>query len=136
VDPEETALLEKKPPNLGFPGDTSADRASVEEYEADRMELHVSTKTPGMLVLGEVYYPAWKAYVDGEPVPLYRADHLFRAVPVPAGEHTVELRYESWTLRLGTAISLLTGLVLAALFVARMRPPRGGAKPTPTADAP
>ena len=136
VDPEETALLEGEPPNLGFPDDTSSNRASVEEYEADRMELLAFTKTPGLLVLGEVYYPAWKAYVDGEPVPLYRADHLLRAVPVPAGEHTVELRYESWTLRLGTAISLLTGLVLTTLLVARMRPPRGGTKPTPTADAP
>ena len=136
VDPLATALLEDEPPKLGSPGDTSADRAPVEEYEADRMEVRTSTNAPGLLVLGEVYYPAWKAYVDGEPVPLYRADHLLRAVPVPAGEHAVELRYESWTLRLGTAISLLTGLALAALLVARIRLPRRDAKPAPTADAP
>ena len=58
--------------------------------------------------------------MDGEPAPLYRADHLFRAVPVPAGEHTVELRYESRSLRAGTAISLLTVLALLALTAARL----------------
>ncbi len=82
--------------------------------------MKTTTGAPGLLMLSEVYYPAWKAYVDGEPAPLYRADHLFRAVPVPAGEHTVELRYESRSLRVGTAISLLTVLALLALAAARL----------------
>ena len=85
-----------------------------------------------MLVLSEVYYPAWKAYIDGRPAPIYRADHLLRAIPVPAGEHMVELRYESWTLRVGTAVSLLTGLMLVALTLARIRRPRKGANETST----
>ena len=35
------------------------------------------------------------------------ADHVLRAVPVPAGEHTVELRYESSPLRIGLALIAL-----------------------------
>ena len=46
------------------------------------------------------------------------ADHVLRAVPVPAGEHTVELRYESSPLRIGLAISLISCLALIALAVA------------------
>ena len=57
------------------------------------MELESITRAPGLLVLGEVYYPAWKAYVDGESAPVYLTDHLFRSVRIPAGEHTVELHY-------------------------------------------
>jgi uncharacterized membrane protein YfhO len=110
--------LEDPPPGLAQPADPSADKASVTEYEADRIELNTTTGAPGLLMLGEVYYPAWKAYVDGEPAPLYRADHLFRAVPIPEGEHTIELRYESRALNAGTAISLLTALVLLALAAA------------------
>jgi len=120
VDPLETALLEDPPTGLAEPDDPSADRASIAGYEPDRIELETTTGAPGLLMLGEVYYPAWKAYVDGEPAPLHRADHLFRAVPVPAGEHTVELRYESRSLRAGTAISLLTVLALLALAAARL----------------
>jgi uncharacterized membrane protein YfhO len=102
---------------MSQPEDPSADRVSITEYGADSMELESTTGAPGLLVLGEVYYPAWKAYVDGEPAPVYLTDHLLRSVPIPAGEHTVELRYESWTLWAGMAISLVTLTVLVALAV-------------------
>jgi hypothetical protein len=118
VDPRRTALLERPPPDLVRPEDASADRASVTAYEADRIRLRTSSGASGLLMLSEAYYPAWKAYVDGRPVPLYVADHVLRAVPVPAGEHTVELRYESSPLRIGLAISLFSYLALIALAVA------------------
>ncbi|MBA2440880.1 MAG: YfhO family protein [Rubrobacter sp.] len=120
VDPLQTALLEEPPPELESPEGTSGDRASVEGYGAHSMEVETSSEAAGLLVLGEVHYPAWRAYVDGEEVPLYRANHLLRAVPVPAGEHTVELRYESSTLTLGTAVSLVAAVVLLALAVVRV----------------
>jgi len=132
VDPRETALLEEAPPPLDRPDDATADRASVTRYEADSVKLETSTGAPGLLVLSEVYYPAWKAYIDDRPAPLYRADHLLRAIPVPAGEHTVELRYESWTLRIGMVVSLLTGLLLVALTLARIWRLRKGANETST----
>jgi Bacterial membrane protein YfhO len=121
VDPRRTALLERPPPDLAHPDNASADRASLTTYEADRIRLRTSTGAPGLLMLSEAYYPAWKAYVDGRPVPLYVADHVLRAVPVPAGEHTVELRYESWSLRVGLAVSLISYLALIALAVAGAR---------------
>ena len=120
VDPRETALLEQPPAALAQPDDPSADKASITEYDPDRIEVETATGAPGLLMLGEVYYPAWKAYVDGEPAPLYRADHLFRAVPIPEGKHTIELRYESRALNAGTAVSLLTALALLALAAVRL----------------
>ncbi len=131
VDPTETALLEQAPPDLAVPADASGDRVSVESYEANALEVEVETDAEGLLVLSEVYYPAWKAYIDGEPVPLYRANHLFRAVPVPAGEHTVELRYESWPLRVGVLLSLATSIALVALILIRSRS-RNRSKGNPT----
>ncbi|MDP9485068.1 MAG: YfhO family protein [Actinomycetota bacterium] len=121
VDPRRTALLEQSPPDLAAPENASADRAVVTMYEADRIRLKTTTGARGLLVLSEAYYPAWKAYVDGQPVPLYAADHVLRAVPLPAGEHTVDLRYESWSLRVGLAISLLAYLLLVGLAVAVKR---------------
>jgi hypothetical protein len=120
VDPRQTALLKSRPPDIAEPDDPSADRASVTSYGADRIELKSKTGAPGLLMLSEVYYPGWKAYVDGRPVSLYSADYVLRAVPVPAGEHTVELRYESRSLRAGIAISLVVYATLVGLFVARV----------------
>ncbi len=136
VDPRETALLERPTPDLGRPEDPSADHARVTDYEADRIGLKTTTEARGLLVLSEPYYPAWKAYVDGEPAPVYVADHALRAVPVPAGEHTVELRYESWSLRIGLAVSLVSFLALTALAVAEARGRRKGADKASTADVP
>ena len=136
VDPRQTALLERPPPDLDLPDDRSADRATVTGYEADRIGLKTATGARGLLVLSEAYYPAWKAYVDGEPAPLYVADHVLRAVPVPAGEHTVELRYESWTLRTGLAVSLSAYLALVVLVVSAARRRRKGADKVPAGNAP
>jgi uncharacterized membrane protein YfhO len=69
-------------------------------------------------MLAETYDPAWNASVDGEPVNLYVANHILRAVPVPAGEHTVVLRYESRRLQIGLAISLAASLAFVALLMA------------------
>jgi hypothetical protein len=135
VDPRRTALLERPPPDLDRPENPSADRATVTGYEADRIGLKTATGARGLLVLSEAYYPAWKAYVDGEPVPLYVADHALRAVPVPAGEHSVELRYESWTLRTGLAVSLAAYLALAVLVVSAARRRPRGADNLPTGKA-
>ncbi len=66
--------------------------------------------------------------VDGGPVALYVADHALRAVPVPAGEHTVELRYQSRSLRIGLAVSLIAYLTLVALAIAETRRRRKGAQ--------
>ena len=55
--------------------------------------------------------------MDGESVPLHVANHALRGVPVPAGEHFVELRYESPALRLGLAITLAVAAGLAALLL-------------------
>jgi uncharacterized membrane protein YfhO len=82
------------------------------------LRINVAGSAVAYEFISEAYYPAWRAYIDGRPVPLYVADHVLRAVPVPAGEHTVELRYESSSLRIGLAISVISYLALIALAVA------------------
>jgi uncharacterized membrane protein YfhO len=95
--------------------DQALDQALVTDDEADRLAIHTGTATAGLLVLSEVAYPAWSAYVDGHPTHLYVADGALRAVAVPAGEHDVELRFESNALGVGLVISSLASLLLALL---------------------
>ena len=116
VDARRTALLEEPPPALDAPADASHDQALVVTYDANRIALRTSTTAPGLLVLSEIYYPAWRAYVDNQAERLYVADGALRAVPIPVGEHTVELRFESDTLRIGILISCIA-LVLLVLSI-------------------
>lgn len=115
VNPMETALLEVPPPMLAQPTDSTNEKIEITAYESDRIELRVEADAPGLLMLSEVYYPAWKAYVNGGRSPVYVADYLLRAVPVTAGKHVVELRFESVALRDGIRVSLLFYALLACL---------------------
>src|ERR671933_1016206 len=136
VDPRQEALLEEDPPQQMSqpPGGSSAEQALVEEYGANSMKLKTSSGSAGLLVLSEVYYPAWKAYVDGEPAEVYATDQLLRSVPIPEGEHEVELRYESEALEAGITISMVACAVLVVLAFAAgvqyWRKGAGGAKTT------
>jgi hypothetical protein len=128
IDARRIALLEETPPPLELPTNPELDQAGVLTYEADRINIRTSTGAAGLLVLSEIYYPAWKAYLDGQPVSLFVADGALRAVPVPVGEHMVELRFESETLRVGMLISGAATVLLAILGLVCLvgRRPVGG----------
>jgi hypothetical protein len=86
----------------GFQG-----RSRVLWRRMDALMVATEATHPGYLVVVERHDPGWTARVDGVAAPVLRANILFRAVPVPAGQHQVELRYEAPGLLQG---ALLTGL--------------------------
>ncbi|UCC67828.1 MAG: YfhO family protein [Armatimonadota bacterium] len=92
--------------------------ARFERDEPDRVVLTAQADSPGALVLTDSYYPGWRAWVDGKPVPIELADDAFRAVGLPPGEHTVEMRYDPASFRVGMFVSLLAAALLAALAAA------------------
>jgi hypothetical protein len=84
---------------------------------ANRMKLRVTGDSPGWLVISDVWYPGWHAYVDGVAVSIYRANYLFRAVPLSAGSHEVEFVYRPLTFWLGFGISMLAWSALVIFWL-------------------
>jgi hypothetical protein len=123
VNLSQVALLEEPPPLLAPGPDNSRDDVSITSYESDRLALRTASTSAGLVVLSEVYYAAWHAFVDGEAVPVYVADHVLRAVAVPAGEHDLELRFESAAMSAGLVISLgaVAALLGLALYTVRRK---------------
>ncbi len=91
--------------------------------QPSHLTLQVTTDAPALLILSEIDYPGWQATVDGQSSPTLRADYTLRAVPVTAGEHTVELTFRPFSFISGAVITVLSLVVIGAvLFLAwRMR---------------
>lgn len=127
-DREHTVLLETDPvpaPDAGTTGE-----ARVTAFAANRVGVEVTSSAPGLLVLAEAYHSGWRARVNGQPAPVWPADGILRAVPVPAGASRVELQFTDPALRRGllvTMVALAAILVLTAAPVVRRR--RGSAPP-------
>lgn len=92
--------------------------AVISRYEPNEMVLEVEADRGGLLFLSEVYYPAWRAWVDGEPTEVLRTNTAFRGVVVPAGAHSVRLRYSAAEFKLGFAISGISALACIAALLA------------------
>jgi hypothetical protein len=114
VDPYQTALIEGVPPVTAAPDASEAKSARVIAFEPDRMSITTQAAAPGLLVVSEIYESGWRAYVDGDEVDILPTHHALRGIPIPAGEHTVEMHYDPLSLRLGLWIS---GIATAAMLV-------------------
>ena len=91
---------------------TLQDRVVIRTYAPNRIHMETSLVDDGFLVLSEVYYPGWRALVDGVEQPVLRANYTLRAVPLQAGTHTVTLAYTPRPFRRGLFFSGI-GVLLA-----------------------
>jgi hypothetical protein len=103
---------------------TCPGEVTVDSYRPERVEMTVVAKSDGWLILSDAYYPGWEAEVDGQKVPIERADVLFRAVALASGRHHVVFSFRPTSVRIGLLISgiaLALCLSTAMLLTARGR---------------
>lgn len=91
--------------------------AEITGYGPNEIRVSVNAADEGYLVLSEVFAPGWRTWVDGNETPIVRADILFRAVFITAGEHTVRLAYDPLSYRIGALVSGATILVVVASLI-------------------
>ena len=95
----------------------AAAAASVEltSYAPNELRYHYSSPEPARMVFSEVYYPVgWTLKVEdtGEELPIELEGTLLRAAQVPAGEHTLVMRFDPPSYRTGAAVSRATSILL------------------------
>ena len=90
-------------------------------YEPNRLVYETENAGDGIAVFSEIYYPnGWQVTIDGKPAGLGRADYVLRALYIPAGKHTVEMRFDPKSLHVteGIAYGALALLVIGVAAVA------------------
>jgi hypothetical protein len=117
---EQQAVVENGPAlasSLPLTGETNV---FYQSYAPEAVSVVAVTPVPAYLVFSDVWYPGWRAWVDGAEVPIYRTNFAFRGIYLDKpGSYTVTLRFDPWTWKLGGAITLATVLVLAGVGWAR-----------------
>ena len=118
IEHESEVLLEQGP-GAEPPYCDSDARAELEIQldSASKTSVRVSSDSAGYLVVADVWYPGWKAYLDGEQASLLRANYLFKALRVPPGEHDVKIVYQPRSFYAGIVLSLTAACLLIAIFV-------------------
>lgn len=100
---------------LGQPMNASIKLTS---YHPDRMIYEYTAPNDVFAVFSEVYYEkGWKAYVDGEELPIIRADYILRGLQLPGGNHTVEFVFDPQTMKISNAISLASSIALVLVLL-------------------
>ncbi|RNC66947.1 YfhO family protein [Proteiniphilum sp. X52] len=131
IDLRKEAVADKKyePILAGF-RPTPADSAStiqLTDYDSDYVTYAVDAKKDELALFSEIYYPkGWQITIDGQPAEMLRANYTLRALPIPAGQHTVEFRFDPKSIKVTDSIAyaallimLLTALLLAYNTVKR-----------------
>jgi hypothetical protein len=110
-------VLNASPPvPLVTPGEIPS-TITFEDPRPEIIRLRTRTDAPGMLVLSESYAPDWRVTLDGRDAPHFRAQYLVQAVFLPAGNHTVEFRYDNLAYQMGLRISLMAAAIWMGLAI-------------------
>lgn len=127
-DPARTAVIDKEwKGKVGLETvsapEGEGDRIRLVEYYPNRITYEYDASATRPAVFSEVYYKTWKAYVDGQEVPLYRVDYILRGLTLPEGKHVVQLRCKNPLIvrskiltNTGSAINVLLILALIGMM--------------------
>ncbi len=119
-DRRNTLVLEEKPslePQPASPaGGEGSASATIVSYTPNKVVIETNSEVAKLLFLSDTFDTGWKATVDGVPTNVYRADYDFRAVPVPAGAHTVIFTYTPDEFRWGIMLAIVGVVTLGYLL--------------------
>ena len=116
-DPARLALIYEQPAMEILSGENNT--AQITDWGYHKIELQVSAKSPGFLVLSEIFYPAgWTAKLGDQPLIIYQTNHILRGVFVPEGDFTITFEYKSQKFIIGRFITRLVilGCIILLLF--------------------
>jgi hypothetical protein len=125
-DPTRHVLLDEVPVKLESAAQSGSGEVRISQYAPAEVRIELRSEHAGYAVLTDAFYPGWVASLDGQEVPIIRADCFFRAVAVPRGTHEIRMHYRPRSVALGGAISLAAGALVVGLWVSSLPTYRRG----------
>ena len=114
-DPRQTILLNQEPGNEFSILPDELAQVKILRYRPTKIVFETSSASDQLLFLSDTWYPGWRAKMEnGQELKILTADYALRAVPVPAGDHTITMWYFPDSFRNGLIIALFS-LAITAL---------------------
>ncbi len=127
VNPRHTAVVAKEFKDVLGEQPTSTDTAGSKAVQTSltstSVTYDVDSKNGGLVVFSEIYYPGWKATIDGAPAEIGRVNYVLRAMNVPAGKHKIEMVYDPQSIHTTEAIANTALILLLLGFIAAIVKP-------------
>ena len=122
-NPRQTAYVDKRfadqLKNVNPQSDTSG-TIRLTDYKPNHLTYESDAKTPQVAIFSEIYYRGgidWKAYVDGQEAPHFRANYILRGMEVPAGKHKIEFKFDPPAVKTGQQIDRFAAIAWILLIV-------------------
>ncbi len=91
---------------------------TLREFKPNFLKYESSNPKDGFAVFSEMYYSnGWEATIDGKSVPIQRVNYALRGLSVPAGNHTIEFKFEPQVVKTGSSIALGSSAVFGLLLL-------------------
>ena len=92
---------------------------TLDSYQPNDLKYTSINTNEGLAVFSEMYYKnGWNAYIDGNKVDHFQADYVLRALPIPAGKHSIEFKFEPQVVQTGSTITLISSIGIVLLLIA------------------
>jgi hypothetical protein len=118
IDPQKTAVVDGSKftvPNFDF---DSAATLTLLEQNPNYLKYESQSQENGFAVFSEVYYPkGWAAHIDGKEVDIVRANYVLRALPIPAGKHTIEFSFKPDAYVVGNKVTMISSWMMLLMVV-------------------
>jgi hypothetical protein len=119
IDVRDTAIIQQQfAPRISFPpvADSTATIKLIQN-DLDKIDYTFSAKTNQFAVFSEIYYDrGWDAYLDGKKTDYLRVNYVLRGMPVPAGQHSIEFRFEPHSYHVGMVLNNIFSVLILALL--------------------
>lgn len=110
-NPKKNIILDRNP-NVPLKNPSSFTPVKIIKGNPNSLKLNPSLDAPGFLVLSEIWYPGWKAYVNNKQTEIYKTNYIFRSIYLDKGQKDIVFIFDPWTYKIGMAISIFTFIVL------------------------
>ncbi len=118
-DPALTAFIDKaQNAAITQPSFDSSAKIKLTKYNNDEIEYESDAKSEQFAVFSEIYYSAgWNAYIDGKKTPHYKVNYLLRGMPVAAGHHVINFKFEPASYKTGYTLATIGNILLYLLLI-------------------